>query len=146
MALQVKVTGPGGFTSDAGYRRWTGLQVDPLNKTVLIGVADYRDAVRRKEAPNDFVNQRAYPIISQERRAAEDVEKDLVTGELVKNPDGTPVVHKIDHIPSFDQFLGQPLSGLIEGYTGPATLGDVLGKLVYGYMKTRSENAGATDV
>lgn len=137
MALQTKITGPGGLESENGYRRALGIQVDLTQGIVLIGTGDYKDAAWRKDRPQDYINSNAYKLDATSKPADQ---------AAFKGPDGKVQIVDVDAVPSGPEFLAQPISTYLPG-VGPATsLKDLLGAIAYGYLKTRGENAGATDV
>jgi hypothetical protein len=137
MALKVKVTAPGGFASDEGYRRAFGIQVDFVTKAILFPVVDYRDKEYRKDNPSGYVNNHAYQVGPQGQRARQ---------SAVEEPGGKVRVIDLEGVPSYDEFMGQPLSAYLEAAGPETTIGAVLGAIAYGYARTRAENAGAVDV
>lgn len=137
MALQRKISGPGGLSSDQGYTRATGIQIDFTRQLILIPVVDYASAADRQSKPEDVVNPRAYGIYKDAQKARQSPEQ---------KPDGTVVVHDLDAVPSFAEVMDGDLTAVLAKIGPSPTLRKVLGEMIYAHLRSRKENAGATDV
>lgn len=137
MALKTKITAPGGFEAENGYRRVLGLNLDFTMSTVTILYGDYKDEQWRKDHPHGYVSTNGYQLEAQPKPA------DWAARQDGKNK---PELIEVQAVLSGAEFLAQPVGTYLPEITSEMSLREVIGAICYGYAKTRNENAGAVDV
>jgi hypothetical protein len=138
MALLVPVKGPGGFVAPDGYRRLLGLSLDFVNHTADVTAIDYRSAEARQTAPHDPVAKQHWHFDAKPNPPSQRPSFD-------PNGSGKMIIEDIGAIPGVEDFLAQPISALLPSVSEATSIRDLLGAIAYGFVKTRDENASATD-
>lgn len=120
MALALPITDEYGTVWPDGYRRLSALMIDTVSKDIVVRLADYPSAAYREANPDrPFRTGPVYRIGPKPVPAVTDEAGNVL----------------IPAVPSYDQYFAADA-------TNPAGIAAA----VYGFAKSRPENAGAKDV